>query len=444
LQGLTTLALHLLEYWSMRPEVLAVTTQRLDRLVNHAFNRPACALLFHPFKPNAKLPLANEPGVKAELGVTLAEVYSALGLYQKSDALVRRTLSIAHDDRTTRARQLAALGESQYRLGEYEASLATFRRAAAQSEGSSAALRSLILVGMGEALTALGRTSESHRVLRQALHIDQRRGEAAGNDVAHDLEAIGHNYLADGKLDLARPFFLRALPLRRQFEGPMSPSLSDIYNGLGSIAYARHELPAAERYFRGNLAVDRKVLGPEHPDVATTMNNLARALIEQRRHDEARPLLQQALSIARKERGDGHPDMAFVFANLAIASRHTGQRREAETLFEQSIAAARQNEHRILGPSLADLAEIRCSVGRAKEAMALLDEAARATAADYPDKPWRQAWVENIRGECMIRQGRRSDGAKRIADSSKVILREWPRGTLFANEAERRLRWSRR
>ncbi len=297
---------------------------------------------------------------------------------------------------------------------------------------------------MGQALSELERSSEAQRVLRRAMRIDQGRGAAAGNDVARDLEAIGLDHLAEGELDLARPFFLRALPLRLQFEGPLSPSLIDIYNALGTIAYARHELPAAERYFRGNLAVDRKVLGPEHPDVATTMNNLARVLIEQRRHREAKPLLQQALSIALKQRGDTHPDMAFVFANLAIASRHTGQLPEAATLFEQSIAAARQNEHRILGPSLADLAEIRCSTGRAEEGMALLNEAARLTAADYPDKPWRQAWLENVRGECLIQQGARRDGAKRIADSSRVILREWPRGTLFANEAERRLRWSQR
>ena len=387
--------------------------------------------------------LANEPGVRAELGVTLAEVYGALGLYRKGDALIRDTLSIRHGERRTRARQLKALGESQFRLGNYQASLATFRRALAESGGRGDVLQAGILVGLGQALSSLEQSAEADRVLRQALRIDRARGEEAGNDVARDLEAIGLNHLADGELDKARPYFLRALPLRRQFEGPLSPSVSDNYNALGSIAYARHDLPTAERYFRGNLAVDRKVLGPDHPDVATTINNLARVLIEQRRHGQAKPLLQQALTIARKERGDAHPDMAFVFANLAIASRHTGQLREAETLFEQAIAAARQNEHRILGPSLADLAEIQCSTGRAGDGLKLLDEAARVTAADYPDQQWRLAWVENIRGECLIRQGQSREGAERIARSTKVILRTWPRGTLFADDAERRLLWSR-
>ncbi len=384
--------------------------------------------------------LDREPMVKAELGVTLADVYGALGLYQTADALIRRTLSIPHRHPATRARQLNALGESQLRLGDYDASLGTFRSAWHYSSGGSDALKSRILVGTGQALSILEKTEEADRILRQALQIDRARGDSAGNDVARDLEALGLNLFYAGQLDRARPYFLRALPLRRQFEGPDSPSISDNFNALGSIAYTRQQLPLAERYFRGNLAVDRKVLGPEHPDVATTMNNLARVLLEQRRFSEAIPLFEQALEIGQRERGDAHADMAFVFSNLAIARRHGGQLRESELLFERAISVARANEHRTLGPSLADLAEIRCTSGRVDNALALLEEAAEATRNDYPDKPWRFAWVENIRGECLMRQGRSREGAQAITRSSAVILRTWPRGTLFAREAERRSR----
>ena len=257
-------------------------------------------------------------------------------------------------------------------------------------------------------------------------------------DLGAMLEAIGLAHLDAGELAEAKPYFLRALPLRRAFEGPLSPSVSDNYNSLGSIAYARRELRDAERYFRGNLAVDRKVLGPDHPDIATTMNNLARVLIEQRRFREAIPLLDKAIAIGRRERGDEHADMSFVFANLAIARRHTGRLSEAARLFEQSVAAARANAHRVLGPSLADLAELRCLGGRTTEGLALLDEAALVTAKDYPDAPWRSAWVENVRGECLIRAGRAGQGAAEVARSSPAILAAWPRGTLFAAEARRR------
>ena len=132
--------------------------------------------------------------------------------------------------------------------------------------------------------------------------------------------------------------------------------------------------------------------------------------------------------------------MTFFFSNLAIARRHMGRTKEAETLFEQAIAAARKNQHRILGPSLADLAEVRCATGRPREGLALLDEAARVTRADYPDKPWRSAWVENVKGECLVRVGRKQEGRKEILASSPVIIKNWPAGTLFAVEARRRAR----
>ena len=382
--------------------------------------------------------LSREPMVKAELGVTLADVYGALGLYQKSDALIRSTFAIQHGQPATFARQLNALGHSQFRLGEYEAAERTFRKAWAQASTASGSVRSEILVGLGITLSNLEKYGEADGVLRQALRMDRARGDPVY--VAYDLEALGQNQFYQGNLEQARPLILEALALRRRSEGPISPGVSDNLNTLGEIAYMQHDLTAAERYFRGNVAVDQKVLGPNHPDFATTLNNLARVLIEERRFADAVPLLEQAKAIGLRERGEGHAYMTFVFSNLAIARRHLGRSREAEVLFEQAIAAARKNEHRILGPSLADLAEVRCATGRPSDGLALLDEAARVTRADYPDKPWRSAWVENVRGECLLRSGRVQEGEKAIASSSPIIIRSWPKGTLFAVEAQRRAR----
>ena len=380
--------------------------------------------------------LNREPMVKAELGVTLAEVYGALGLYQKSDALIRWTFGIHHGEPATFARQLNALGQSQLRLGEYDAAERTFRKAWTDADAASPSVRSEILVGLGQTLSNLEKYAEADRVLRQALKIDRARGDPVY--IAYSLEALGQNQYYQGNLDQTKPLILEALALRRSAEGPMSPGVGDNLNTLGEIAYTQHDLPAAERYFRGNVAVDQKILGSNHPDFATTLNNLARVLIEQRRFAEAAPMLERAMAIGLRERGEDHSFMTFVFSNLAITRRHMGRTGEAETLFERAIAVSRANKHRILGPSLADLAELRCATGRASGGLALLDAAARVTAADYPGTPWRTAWVENIKGECLLRSGRVPEGRKAIAQSSPVIIQTWPAGTLFAAEAQRR------
>ena len=384
--------------------------------------------------------LAEEPTVKAELGVTLAEVYGALGLYRRSDALVRQTFGIRQGEPATRSRQLAALAESQMRLSDYDAAAANFRRAWAVSTDASPALRSRVLVGLGQTYSALDKLDDADRVLKAAAAIDRKRGSGAAADFARDLEALGQNHLYAGEADAAEPMVVEALAIRQRLEGPSSPSVSDNLNTLGQIAYQRRDLVRAGEYFRRNVAVDEKVLGPDHPDVATTLNNLARVLLEQRRFRDAAPLLERAAAIAVKERGAGHDDMAFIYSNLAIARRHSGRLAEAGQLFERAIAAAREHEHRTLGTSLADLAEVRCASGRAGDGLKLLPEAERVSRSDYPDDPWRTAWVENIRGECLIRSGRAEEGRRAIRNSAPAILERWPRGTLFEAEARRRLR----
>jgi tetratricopeptide (TPR) repeat protein len=384
--------------------------------------------------------LEQEPAVKADLGVTLAEVYGALGLYQRSDALVRRSFAVRHDQPPVLARQYAALGESQSRLGDYEAAQASFRNAARLLEGQGAteALRSRVLAGLGQAQSARDEFDVANATLRRALAIDRARGAEGRADVARDLEALGLNAFYSGDIGAARPLITQALALRRETGGEASPSVADNLNTLASIAYLEGDLAEAESLYRRNLAVDERVLGPEHPDLAITLNNLARMQIEQRKFATAVPLLERAEVIAEAERGELHDDMVFVYANLAIALRHTGQPRRAEQLLGQALAAARQHGHRALGPILAEIADLRCQSGRAAEGAPLLEEAARVTAADYPDDPWRTAWVETVRASCLERAGRAEEGRALLRRSAPVLAARWPATTLFGAEARRR------
>jgi tetratricopeptide (TPR) repeat protein len=294
-------------------------------------------------------------------------------------------------------------------------------------------------VGLGLSDTYLGEFAPAEQLMQAAVRIDRRRGTPAGSDLARDLEGLGQAHFYAGDLDGAKPYIERATVLRRRFEGRDSPSLADNLNTLGSIAYTKHDLPAAERYFSEVVAAYPRLLGPDHPDVATAMNNLARVFIEERRFNAAVPLLERAREIDERERSTIDPQMAFVYSNLAIARRYTGSLQKAEQLFEAAINAARASKHRTLGPSLADLAELRCATGRYDEGLTALDEAARATRAAYPDTPWRSAWVQNIKGECLIRAGKAAEGRQAISESSPVIIKSWPAGTLFAVEAKRRL-----
>jgi len=388
--------------------------------------------------------LQDQPTVRADLAVTLAEVYGSLGLLQRSDRLVRASFAIPHRDSAIQVRQLTALAESQSRLGEYEQSLATFRRALALAEGgeaSSPRLRSRILIGLGQAHSALGNRAAADDAVHRALQLDTARHQGRPHpDIARDIEVLGLNAFYDGDLDGARRFIERALQMTLRLEGATSPSVADNRNTLASIAYVRGDLAEAERYFRENLASDERVLGREHPDLAATLNNLSHAVLDQRRFREAEALLVRAIAIKERQGQSDHDDMAFLYSNLAIAARHLGREAQALALFRRALAIARAREHRTLGPILADLAELHCRRDRAGEAMAMLAEAAQATARDYPDDAWRSAWVDSVRGECLVRQGRRAEALPLLRSSIPAIRERWPASTLYGSEAARRAR----
>jgi tetratricopeptide (TPR) repeat protein len=382
--------------------------------------------------------LAGEPTVKAELGLTLSEVYGALGLYQESDGLVRRTLALSPVEPETRARQYLVLAESQARLADYDRAVVSFR-SALRLAGSDNGLHSRILVGLGQALSALEQYHPAQRALQLALRVDEKR-DGAARDIARDLEALGANLFYAGKAAAAKPFITRALAMRLRTEGAASPSVSDNLNMLGNIAYRQGDLREAERLYRERIPVDEKVLGRDHPDLSVSLNNLARALVDQRCFDEAGRLLERAIAISLKQRSATHDDMAYLFTNLAIVRRQQKRLGDARDLLGKGIAAARAHDHPMLGTALTELALLDCRSGKSAIGLDGLKEARAVTQRDYPDDPWRLAWVRNVEGECLVRAGRKDEGMREIRQSAPVVAGKWPAGTYYRAEADARAR----
>ena len=122
--------------------------------------------------------LDNEPAVKAELGVTLGEVYGSLGLYRQGDRLIRRTFGLPHDQPSVRARQLLAWGESQARLGHYARAIEAYERAIPLARNADSLVADLLprmLVSLAEAKRAVGDNDAAVKAAREALYLDLRR-----------------------------------------------------------------------------------------------------------------------------------------------------------------------------------------------------------------------------------------------------------------------------
>jgi tetratricopeptide (TPR) repeat protein len=390
--------------------------------------------------------LNNEPAVKAELGVTLGEVYLSLGLYPQGDKLIRGTLNIRHGQDSVTAEQLLALAEDQAKREDFLGAIATNEaaiRLAQHSPDIGPELISRMQEQLSEAQMADGQTAAAEGSAAAALAIDRGRTPQDASDIARDLEALGDNETAQRQWALARPHLEEALALRRQAEGPTSPSVADNLNSLGNIDYMLGDLANAEANYRRVVEIDRVVFATDHPDVAVALNNLALVMIDRREFAGAVPLLSRSIDINVKRRSAANPDMAFVYDDLALAERGLGRGREALALLQKAYAIADRAHHRMRAPILTTLAEMRCESGDLSGGAALLQQARPIMQADYPGVAWRAAWIDNVLGDCLIRGTDHASGRRLIEASTPIILAHWSADTLYGHAAVLRLQSAR-
>jgi tetratricopeptide (TPR) repeat protein len=378
--------------------------------------------------------LREEPVARAEIGLTLAEVYAALGLYRESERLLTSNGDLPADARTVRARQALLRAESLFRLGEYERAAGGFAQSVAMARADDIARETLLsraLVGLGQSRSAVDDFGGAQTALEEAITIEEARGPAGQRDLAFALEALAQNAFYASDYARAVPLLERANALRLAQEGENSPSVSDNLGTLASIAYMQGRGAEAEALFRSRLAIDEKVLGPEHPDVATTLNNIGRILVERRAFAEAEPLLDRAVTNAMRERGAEHDDMAFMLSNLALARQGLGRTEDAEVLFRQAADVAQTRAHRTLAPTWVELASIACSSKRVQEGEGLLTRARAQMQADYPDDTWRMAWIDVIAAQCLHDGGQSAAARELLQAAAPQVLQRWGTGTLF-------------
>ena len=375
--------------------------------------------------------LATEPSVKAELGTTLGEVYTNLGLFKQGDALITGMLRLPDVEPGTRARQYLALGEARIWQAQDQAAADALQKAlvlAQYPRSDRSDLVPRILVSLGEAQGNLDQTAQARRNIERAMALDRARGAEGALDLARGLEALGTVAFADGDLDTSRASFDRALKIRSARQGLLHPRAMQDLNQLGSVAYMQGDKAAAEAYFRRALPLYNKVLGPDHTEVAGALNNIARVLVEKRDYRGAVPLLRRAVDIQAKQRDADTGELVFPLANLGIALRGSGDTAGARAALERARTIAAQTGHRNLAPVMVDLADLDCAQGQKDKGEALIGAARPLMLETYPDDPWRIGWLDLVDAACR--------GDRQAArQAASAVLAKWGPSTHYGARA---------
>ncbi len=405
--------------------------------------------------------LAGQPELEAALAAAIGRAYDGLGLYDRAQPLLERSLALrrrafgaAHPEV---AESLYALGALHWQRGELDLAEATFRRAlemrrALLGGADPAVAESLNALGL--ALVSKAQFDTAEPLLREALAINRKH---YGNDhieVGSNLGNLGLLMKQKGDLAAAEAFYREALAIFRRLFGAAHPEVAIQLNNLAVLQYERGDYAAAEASYREMLPVARRVYGREHPQVALYVHNLAAVLSWRGKHDEAerlereslamrrkllgdeheqvamglnmlakileekgelarsRPLYEESLRICRQAFGEEHPRVATTLAYLADLFAQQGDPAAAEPLARQALAIRRRTlgeAHPEVGSALMLVGSIRLARGAAAEAEPLLRQGLEVLRAALSATHWRTAEAQSLLGECLAARGKTAE-----------------------------------
>ena len=358
--------------------------------------------------------LAGQPEVQAEMMLLLGRIYRELGVLDRAEPLLERSLALRqlrfgrqHEQVANTMAELARLwldaGRPEDAERLHRETLALRRTLLGPDHPDvGRTLRDLALV-----LTRGGRYDEAETLQREALARHERHFGTDHTEVADDLEGLQTILRGRGQTESAVVAARRVLEIRQKALGPDHLETATAMNNLALLLYDKWDLVEAERLYREVLAFDLRRLGEVHPYTATVKNNLAFVLRDRGQYDEAEQLYRSALDLDRRLFGPEHPYTATVLNNLAAGLAAKGNYEESERYFRESLAMFRKvygDNHWRIGTVTGGLADVLSEKGN-QEAERLYREALAHLERLLPrDHPHHEPVLIGL-GRLLVRQG---------------------------------------
>ena len=429
-------------------------------------------------------PLRNEqdPSLRAPLLAALGRTYRSLGEYPRAVELLDEAAELQRAQGSDQlAQTLFRLGEARMLNGELEVaeSLLTEARDRAVVQGGVDHTLTLAIQGkLGRLYERLGRVDQARMLLTTVLERTRAQHSDDHEALAQALNDLAAVALTQGNYAEVEPLLREAIILNRERDrrtsaDPANPSPSPrtatLINNLGLVVYFQGRQAAAETLYREALTIRRNLLGADHPDLAQTLtnlglllnergdlqgstaaleealairraslpeghiqivsgiNNLAMVLQADHRPDQAEALYREALKGLSESLGPHHPAVATTESNLASVLFDRGQHAAAEQHFRHSLALRRELHpagHPYLAYSLVGLGQALVALGRAEEAVPLLDEALTIRAT-LPAEHWALAEARYAKGFALTEIG---DTTQALSLLDQAISALNPRG----------------
>jgi len=299
---------------------------------------------------------ADDPELRAEMMIVLAEGYERLGLFSDAEMWAARVVgSRSRAESPDLPAAMTIYGWVLHQQGkslEAEPILAdAVERARSSRGGDRTPARALNDLGVVQ--EALGKYDEASASHEEAMAI---RATAFGDDhrsvgvSASNLSAI---YYRRGDLPGAVRAAERALEIMRTSFGADHQRSIIIQSNLAVFKLVDGDLEGAEADYRDLWERQSRLQGAEHPVTVRVMSNLATVLRRASEWEEAEAVLREALRIQEAAPTPNPIDLATTLATLGDVVSANGDMDEAIDL----ISRALELQAAALGPIHVDVAQ---------------------------------------------------------------------------------------
>lgn len=235
----------------------------------------------------------------------------------------------------------------------------------------------------------LGDFKEAHKLLSTCLQIEERILPDNHSRILLRRSNLAVLYFENGKYFEAEKIFKSVIDKEKEIFGEGHYSISRNQSNLASVYSALGKVDEAIRLMEKVLESNIKRFDDSHPTVIQTKSNLATCYVDQGEYKKAKKLLVEALSAARNSFSGDNPYVLKSMSNLAIAQTNLGEHQEAKTLLEdvaRVIEKTYPKEHPEVITNLMNLGAVYHSLKEPSKALKLLLEALPASVKTYGGK----------------------------------------------------------
>ncbi|MFZ0454677.1 MAG: serine/threonine-protein kinase [Ignavibacteriaceae bacterium] len=268
--------------------------------------------------------LSGQPDVKATMLSLIGGVYTNLGLFDKSEILLKKALDIRNkfnSNSMEEAKSLRDLGQLYTYKGEYSKADTLLTKALNIYKNNSLKEDNnygWIIGNLAWVYKSTGNYSKSESYYKKAIEVLKKN-----KDNNEELLTMMNNFALElheeGNYDDAEKMFDETLRLQKKLYGDKPhPEISTTTYNLAELLRDRGKYDEAEKMFKTSLSMDTQLSGPENPDVAYSLQGLASVYKIKGDFNEAKKLFVNVLNMRKKFLGDNHPDVAYAISNIGL------------------------------------------------------------------------------------------------------------------------------